>query len=227
MSLSSGQNVAGFDQVTNLKVARCPHCRIANPLLLKIGSHFSHNHANSGVRYWLFSSCQTCGGVVVAGVPHDRATGISRGEIEIYPEPPGVSAAIPAIPRRYLEQANNTLNAPDGAVLLAASAVDAMLKEKGLKVGSLYARIDKAVEAHILTADMAAWAHQVRLEANDARHADEGNPHHDEPAAASAVEFATALAEFLFVLPARVTRGIVAAGGTLPKAAPGDAPKPA
>ena len=57
--------------------------------------------------------------------------------------------------------------------MLAASAVDAMLKVKGYKDGSLYQRIKDAAAGHIITADMATWAHQVRLDANDQRHADE------------------------------------------------------
>ena len=54
---------------------------------------------------------------------------------------------------------------------------------------------------------MAAWAHEVRLDANDQRHADEGAPLPAEADAAKVIEFAKALAEFLFVLPARVARG--------------------
>lgn len=51
--------------------------------------------------------------------------------------------------------------------MLAASAVDALLKLKGYTAGSLYARIEKAAEDHVITQDMAKWAHEVRLDAND------------------------------------------------------------
>ena len=57
--------------------------------------------------------------------------------------------------------------------MLSASSVDAMLKVKGYKDGSLYQRIKDAAAGHIITEDMATWAHQVRLDANDERHADE------------------------------------------------------
>ncbi len=92
--------------------------------------------------------------------------------------------------------------------MLAASAVDAMLKAKGFKDGSLYSRIDKSVAAHLLTAEMGKWAHQVRLEANDQRHADEAASLPTAEDARRSVDFARALASFLFVLPARVSRGI-------------------
>ncbi len=91
--------------------------------------------------------------------------------------------------------------------MLTASSVDAMLKEKGLKEGGLNARIDAAAKAHLITTEMAAWAHEIRLDANDQRHADESASLPSEADAAKVIEFATALAQFLFVLPARVERG--------------------
>jgi len=95
--------------------------------------------------------------------------------------------------------------------MLAASAVDAMLKFKGLSAGSLYARIDQAVAQHLITNDMAKWAHEVRLDANDQRHADDGAPLPTQDQAQKCVDFAMALGQFLFVLPARVQRGIESA----------------
>jgi hypothetical protein len=91
--------------------------------------------------------------------------------------------------------------------MLTASAVDAMLKAKGLNNGSLYSRIDQAKDDHLITAEMATWAHEVRLDANDQRHADENAPLPNEADATRVITFAQALAEFLFVLPAKVARG--------------------
>lgn len=89
-----------------------------------------------------------------------------------------------------------------------------MLKAKGYKEGSLYARIDKAAEEHVITADMARWAHEVRLDANDQRHADEGADLPTTDDAKRSIQFATALGTFLFTLPAQVTRGLI---DTMPK----------
>jgi hypothetical protein len=127
--------------------------------------------------------------------------------VGIYPRTQEVSDDIPERARAYLTQAIASLSAPDGAVMLAATSIDAMLKAKGLTEGALYARILKAEESHLITSEMAKWAHDVRLEANDSRHADEEQPHHTSASANRAVDFAIALAEFLFVLPARVARG--------------------
>lgn len=84
-----------------------------------------------------------------------------------------------------------------------------MLKHFGLKEGSVYTRIDQAVEKHILTAAMGDWAHEVRLGSNRPRHADDKTPHVSKAQAAQSVEFAEALAHFLFVLSSRVKRGVV------------------
>lgn len=133
--------------------------------------------------------------------------------IQYFPSIGEADEAIPERARTYLSQALDSLSAPSGAVMLAASSVDAMLKAKDLKTGSLYSRIDEAVTTNLITPEMAQWAHDVRLDANDERHADENAllPSLDD--ARRAVDFATALGQFMFVLPARVKRGIAAATG--------------
>ena len=82
-----------------------------------------------------------------------------------------------------------------------------MLKHKGLTEGSLNSRIRLAAERHLITSEMADWAHEVRIDANDQRHADDDAELPNEADAQKAVEFALALAQFLFVLPSRVESG--------------------
>lgn len=95
---------------------------------------------------------------------------------------------------------------------MAGSAVDAMLKSHGYAEGSLYARIDKALADNLLTRGMADWAHEVRLDSNRPRHSDAANPHVTREQAKQAVDFAEALGNFLFVLTARIERGLAATG---------------
>ena len=90
---------------------------------------------------------------------------------------------------------------------MAASAVDAMLKAKGYTEGNLYPRINKAAVDHVITEEMAQWAHEVRLEANDPRHADVNNPLPSQADAVRSIDFVQALGQLLFVLPERVKRG--------------------
>jgi len=65
---------------------------------------------------------------------------------------------------------------------------------------------------------MARWAHEVRLDANEPRHADETTPLPTEDDARKCVDFALALAQFLFVLPAQVKRGLADATEQLGRA---------
>lgn len=117
------------------------------------------------------------------------------------------SAELPAGAQRMLDQAMKGMAMPDLAVMGAAAAIDHMLKDKGLVEGSLYKRIEQAAADGLITTGMKAWAHHVRLEANDQRHADvDAGPVTREQAEA-VVDFARMLGEFLYVLPARVTRG--------------------
>ncbi|MGY5800595.1 DUF4145 domain-containing protein [Rhizobium sp. LEGMi12c] len=115
------------------------------------------------------------------------------------------------IARRFLQQAFETLHAPDAAAVMAGSAVDAMLKASNYCDGSLYTRIDQALKDGLLTRGMADWAHSVRLGSNRPRHADTEKPHVSYDEAKQSVEFAEALGNFLFVLTAKIERGITAA----------------
>jgi hypothetical protein len=130
---------------------------------------------------------------------------------EYFPSSAQIADEIPDRPRAYLQQAHESLHAPSGAVMLCASAVDAMLKLKGYTKGNLYSRIDKAASDHAITPDMAAWAHAVRLDANDERHADEAATLPTEEDAKRVLAFASTLAEIMFVLPSRVQRGLAPA----------------
>ena len=125
-----------------------------------------------------------------------------------FPAAQEIPTDLPQRAANYLEQAMSSIHAPAGAVMLTASAVDAMLKAKGYSEGSLYARIDKAAKDHLITEEMAKWAHAVRLDANDQRHADEAAELPTETDAKRSIDFAASLAMFLFTLPARVSKGL-------------------
>lgn len=188
---------------TVLDLPRCPHCGVDTPHLqflapLQVGDY------KGGTRFWAAYSCRRCAGVVIA-----EAANWSQPVLRVFPNAAQeISDDIPERARTYLVQAIDSNKSPSGAVMLAASAVDAMLKAKNLKTGSLYERINQAVSQHLITPDMAQWAHDVRLDANDQRHGDETAPLPGPADASRCIEFAVALAQVMFVLPARVQRGI-------------------
>jgi len=192
----------------NLVISRCPHCSVADPNLFKQHHLETYDHTSANKRIWAIYTCGRCGGIVTAW-----AANHNQEVREYFPSSKSIKEDIPERPRAFLQQALESLHAPAGAVMLAASAVDSMLKLKGYKDGSLYARIEKAAEDHSITQDMATWAHEVRLDANDQRHADEAANLPSPEDAKRVIDFATALAEILFVLPSRVQRGITQAHG--------------
>ena len=155
-------------------------------------------------QFWKIYKCSNCGGLVSAVSYSGRTEHVAA----VYPPEESTSEDLPAKARSFLQQAMESIHAPAGAVMLAASSIDAMLKEKGYKDGTLNSRIIQAAKDHVITEDMAKWAHQVRLEANDQRHSDEGAELPTEADAKRSIEFAKAMGQFMFVLPAMVTRGL-------------------
>lgn len=205
-----------------LRLDRCPQCGTAMPhLILKylVDSPTPGNY--DWWTYWAIYRCESCGNIVAAKSESkghknikNNDTSFVTGELrnlpvsEVIPQQRVYDTSIPEKARAYLTQAQDSLHSPAGSVMLSASAVDAMLKAKGLTQGTRNHRIDEAVKQYLITEDMGKWGHQVRLDANDQRHADLNAPLPNREDAELCLDFAAALADLLFVLPARVTRGI-------------------
>lgn len=192
-----------------LELERCPHCSVARPVLNKAFQGESKNHSGENQRFWRIYKCSSCGGMITAW-----ARQFNLPAVQIFPAPVAVEEEIPERPRCYLQQAIDSIFTPAGSIMLCASSVDAMLKVKGYKEGSLYQRIENAAKDNLITNEMSKWAHEVRLDANDQRHADEDAELPSENDARKAIDFIKALGQFLFVLPAHVERGLAEASKT-------------
>jgi hypothetical protein len=191
--------------VQSLPLSRCPHCRVDSPNLSCFNRFNTNSSEAQNPREWGFYQCARCGGVVTAWAMAGTTTPVMPREH--FPGEKQLDDSIPERARAYLDQAISSIHAPSASVMVAASSVDAMLKAKGYKEAKLYTRIKKAEEDHLITREMADWAHEVRLDANDERHDDEEAPLSQQSDAEKVIEFARALAQFLFVLPARIERG--------------------
>lgn len=186
-----------------LQLSRCPHCNVSTPLLHSVTTLETIDQSQKINRKWRIYQCASCGGLVTAS-----AKALGQEVIQIFPNTQSLDVNIPDRSRTYLQQAIESLHSPAGSVMLAASSVDSMLKLRGYKNGHLYVRIEQAVQDHLITPEMAKWAHNVRLDANDQRHADEDAPLPTTEDAKRCIDFTLALAQFMFVLPAQVQRGI-------------------
>lgn len=125
---------------------------------------------------------------------------------KMWPELEEVSDSLPTMASKFLQQAIESKHAPDGVLMLAASAIDAMLKNKGYEQGTLYSRIKTAAEDHLLTAEMAAWAHEIRLSANEPRHADKDFDGASAEDADQILAFTKALGQYLYELPSKIEK---------------------
>jgi len=191
----------------SLDLESCPHCGRAHPTItipnnqphwIRFRGHLGNEHI------WGVYGCTTCGNLILAKGSGQAGSPV----IGVYPAPKSVAEELPDEPKRFLADAIRCLHAPSAVILCCASAVDAMLKEKGYEDGKLYDRINQAVEKNILTKEIGLWAHHVRLEANDQRHPDKDALPPTREDAEQSIEFTEALGEFLFVLTSRVTRGL-------------------
>ncbi len=186
-----------------LDLSKCPHCRVASPLMQRIHTFYFKGMVATETKDWTLYMCRSCGQPTMAGGTHGTGGTVDT----LIPQPREIDDQIPERPRTYLQQAMDTIHSPAASVMVSASAIDSMLKTKGLVKGSLYTRIDEAATQHLITREMAAWAHDIRLDANDERHADTEAVTSTSDDAHRCLAFAIALAEYLFVLPARVERG--------------------
>ncbi len=202
----------------NLEVfSRCPLCGVASPNL-QFKNKLAYYETSPDDDQWLawyIYQCSKCGGPVAAqfrgprgviadGSPHFNHVSSTNRFI---PKLDSLPSSVPKKAARYLSQAMESAHAPDGAVMLANSAVDAMLQARGLAEGSVYKRLADAVELGLITKEIREWADSIRIESNNPRHADADEPHVSNERAKLMVEFARALAEILFVLPAKALTG--------------------
>lgn len=185
-----------------LELERCTHCDIDKPNLIFQWEIRTDSSVNDNQRYWAIYKCNRCGGLITA------AAQTQTGEVlEVYPSEGRINDSIPQSARNYLGQALNSLRAPAGAVMLVASAVDAMLKEKGYKDGSLSDRLNRASEDRLILKAMAKWAYKIKLRDNNHQE-NSGAKLPTEEDAQKCIDFALILADYLFVLPSRIKQGL-------------------
>lgn len=184
-------------------LANCVYCGIASPRYTLASRLYSAS------RWWITYTCKSCDHVAFTETVETPDSRSSQGipVRVILPQPTAVAPELPERAKLYLEQAISSIGAPDGSVMLCGSAVDAMLKGRGLKEGSVYSRIKEAVDNGLLTSEMADWAHAVRLGSNNPRHADDETPHMTVEDARRLIDFAQMLGHILFTLPMRVAEG--------------------
>lgn len=196
-------------------VARCPRCNVSFPSFRILGKFNQVSLEKQGQSGWHYYSglykCTTCDRCVVAESV-DTSSGTSSQILveHLLPLPDSIDPLIDGKSFQFLSDALASLNAPTASIMASCSAIDAMLKDRGIgrrnddgKERSLHGRLKDAVSEGVLTQEMADWGHRIRLDANDQRHADEEAELPTSKKASEILDLAKGLAEVLFVLPAK------------------------
>ena len=190
--------------------ADCPHCGTRNVAFTMMTQ--LHASKLAGNLWDTLCVCGNCSRSILATVRTPGANGpvnhLASGQIEqlrwegIVPTPPETGAPVhtpPNVARFYEQGMDNLLGNWDAAGTMFRKALDVGLKIKfpGIS-GKLKARIDKAANQHGLTADLAEWAHQIRLDGNEAAHEEESFSRED---AERLQTFTELVFRYLFTLP--------------------------
>ena len=188
-------------------VSRCPHCSVAKPLMTCAQSPTFHREGKYEFYFYFTAFCSHCRHHTLFYAQSTENNTKNTMEVKRqFPTLVEVDEELPERAKNFLKQAYESRHAPDGALMLAASSIDAMLKDKGLKSGTLYKRIEDATEKNLLTSEMSQWAHEIRLSANEPRHADDDFDGATAQDVEQILEFASALGQYLYSLPARVKK---------------------
>ena len=187
----------------------CPHCQTKGAGLRL--HHPGVHYGQSGYReiFEVLATCMLCGRSVVATLSVRGGYGSPKdADLEnikvaaVAPKPPSTAAPAftPENVGRFFEQGMESLVRNwDAAGAMFRKALESGLQDRWPNVtGSLYQRIEKIAEEGGLTTDMKEWAHQIRLDGNDAAHEHEPMGEHRARALA---EFTKLFLLYAFSLP--------------------------
>lgn len=171
-------------------ILECPHCG-AEKIGFELVSQIA-DPRNSQVGSVVFRVPMQCAGCHELVIGVFRSTGASRGPNDVGSDPRDRGWALlgtyptpmpsrcpehtPDALKRVFSQAANAHKRgdPDASGAMSRKVVDnstqLLLGEESKKYGTIYARIEALKDRNMLTADLAAWAHEVRLGGNDAAH---------------------------------------------------------
>ena len=184
----------------------CPHCGTAHVAFELVNESWLPRRG----RWHVCARCNHCAGFVVLKMMSlsDQENAPSQ-YYTIEPEMfridamyPASGAEIPAhlpeeVGRLFKQGADNVPANPDAAGSMFRKTLEATLRDKCPDArGTLFDRIDRAAELGVLTADLARYAHTIRLEGNEAAHGT-----YDEADAGQLHSLVTLVLNYVYTLP--------------------------
>jgi hypothetical protein len=197
----------------------CPHCRTK---AIGFTGRYDWKIPNEHDQKFLLATCNGCAGGVVfqlrltkhnADYAFDKAVGdLKSNGIYVMRRWPGeVGDGVPAdVPDNIADLYRQAVlcsrqQARDAAGMTLRKTLEVSTKtlEPSLAGKSLASRIDALHGAQKLTADIRDWAHEIRLDGNEAAH-DEAPFSRDQ--VASLIQFVEAYIRYIYTLPALVSK---------------------
>ncbi len=191
----------------------CPHCVTRSAGFIIFGQWLSP----LGLQYAnLVAVCRVCsGGLLLLSYDTSGTSHIDLRQfpvnypanryriVETWPKSGHVNIEhVPDNISQFYQQASENLKSQrwDAAGVMFRKTLDVATKtiDPQLKSISLYRRIGILVESNMLTSAMGEWAHEIRLDGNDAVHDDEPETHAD---ALASQKFTEAFLTYVFSLP--------------------------
>ncbi len=178
----------------------CPHCHsreITFYLLAQTGFH-------PYVSAWICANCKR--GIYLEGhVINHNGNFPFKAFNTCYPAP-DIERAPEFTPEQAahdFEEAASCLRTGNykAASIMARASLEAAVKSLEAKGNNLKEKINDLAARHIITPDLADWAHEIRTIGNNAAH--DGTPHTKQDAE-DIIDFAEMLYIYLFTLPGRI-----------------------
>jgi hypothetical protein len=173
--LGEGYGIQG-DKMESWRLT-CPFCREKGNFSLEHHAEKKKPNSSKRLNFDLYR-CQNCAGFVqvlwsAAGFSHGMQ-GLYDYRVQPFPlsGKPEPSPNWPEGMTRFWIQAHDSLGNEnwDAANLMARSALQFVVREKGAKNGNLKSQIDDLGANGVLHPLMKEWAHEVRLLANESAH---------------------------------------------------------
>lgn len=196
-------------------VIDCPHCSAQKSSFTVVAGTL---HPTDRTRYAAFGTCSSCHGPAAFDLKTDigqnpfQYSGNILGPkspyylVGAYPAPPviDIPTDLPATVQSAFEQAERAHQAGiwDAAAGMYRKAMELGLKDHspGIDAWKIEKRIDKMHAAGRITADIKDWAHELRLDGNDAMHETAADKETVEQMRA----FCRAIFTYLYTLPGQV-----------------------
>lgn len=187
----------------------CPFCMESGNF--QVEHHAEKKKANSSKKLNFDTlKCGNCSGYVMAcWSAGEYSSGQSRHDYRVLPAPLQLQRYpeyLPDIVGRHWLQSKRSLSGEnwDAAVVMARSALQAALRDKGASGKNLKQEIDDLASRGLLPPIMKAWSHEIRNLGNDAAHPAETQDPASPQQASELVRFLDFFLECSYSLPHRI-----------------------